>query len=150
MMTKITAVLVAAIVCALMQSTSQAGVAQAPCDTAEVKAGTTSKIIEVFISDSSSGTGAGLAGLAYNTAGLSVYYHRSGSSTASTSVTLATMTLGTWVSGGFVAIDGTNMPGWYAFGIPDAALASGAKAVDLHFKGATNMVPLPITIKLAI
>jgi hypothetical protein len=58
------------------------------------------------------------------------------------------MTLGTWASGGFVAIDGTNMPGWYQLGIPNAALASGAETVEIHLKGASNMVPVPIKIQL--
>lgn len=112
-----------------------------------VKKGSTSKLMEIFISDSSSGTGAGLTGLAYNTAGLTAYYYRSGAASA-TAITLATMTLGTWATGGFIVVDGTNMPGWYQIGIPDAALATGANTVTIHLKGATNMVPLPIEIQL--
>lgn len=109
--------------------------------------GTTSKIVTVFIQDSSVTTGAGLTGLAYNSGSLTAYYHREGAASA-TAITLATMTLGTWATGGFVAVDGTNMPGVYSLGIPDAALASGAKSVVVMLKGAANMAPLLLEIEL--
>lgn len=112
-----------------------------------ILAGTTSKTIDIYIQDSSSSVGAGLAGLLYNSAGLTCYYYREGAASA-TSVTLATMTVGTWASSGFKEIDGTNMPGWYQFGIPNAAIASGAKTAKFLFKGATNMVALPIELEL--
>lgn len=110
--------------------------------------GSTSKILQFPIFDSSSTTGAMLTGLVYNSAGLTAYYNREGAAGAATSITLATATKGTWATGGFVAVDGTNMPGWYELHIPDAALASGAKSVSVHLKGATNMVPVPILIEL--
>lgn len=112
-----------------------------------LKVATTSKTVNVFIRDSSSTTGGGLTGLVFNTAGLSCYYALPRA--APVAVTLATLAAVTsaYSSGGFIAIDGTNMPGWYRFDIPDAALASGA-FVNLHFKGATNMAPLPIEIEL--
>lgn len=111
------------------------------------KAGATSQILQVFIQNSTSTTGAGLTGLAYNTAGLTAYYHRDTDTTA-TAVSLVTMTSGTFTSGGFVEIDATNMPGWYQFCPPNAALASGAANVGFHLKGATNMAPLPLEIDL--
>lgn len=110
--------------------------------------GTTSKIIQLPIFDSSSTTGAMLTGLVWNSAGLTGYYNREGAAGAATAITLATATKGTWATGGFIAVDGTNMPGWYELHIPDAALASGAKSVSIHLKGATNMVPVPIIIEL--
>lgn len=110
--------------------------------------GSTSKIIQIPIFDSSSTTGALLTGLAFNTASLTAYYNREGAAGAGTAITLATATKGTWATGGFVAVDGTNLPGWYELHIPDAALASGAKSVAIHLKGATNMVPVPILIEL--
>lgn len=113
-----------------------------------VKKGSTSKLIEIFIQDSSSLTGGGLTGLVFNTSSLSCYYVRNGGSSA-TAVTLVTMTLGTWVSGGFKEIDSTNMPGWYQFGIPDAVLATGVDSAVLMFKGAANMAPVPIEIQLS-
>lgn len=112
-----------------------------------VNADDTSILIQFFVSDSSSTTGAGLTGLAYNTGSLSCYYHRSNSASA-TAITLATMTLGTWATGGFVAVDGTNMPGWYQMGVPDAAFAAGARDVSIQCKGATNMAPMNIHIPI--
>lgn len=109
--------------------------------------GTTSYIAQVFIQDSSSTTGAGLTGLAYNSGSLTAYYHRDTDTTA-TAITLANMTVGTFTSSGFKEIDATNMPGWYQFCPPNAALASGAKSVSFLLKGATNMAPLPLEIEL--
>ena len=112
-----------------------------------VPVGTTSRAIDVFISDSSSSTGAGLTGLVYNTLGLSCYYHRSGAN-AATAISLATMMLGTWATSGFVAVDGINMPGWYQLGVPDAAFAAGASYVTIQCKGATNMAPMNLRVIL--
>ena len=112
-----------------------------------VTQGKTSKLIDVFIQDNSVVTGAGLSGLLFNSAGLICYYHRE-TAGASVAVTLVDMTVGTWTSGGFKEIDGTNMPGWYQFGIPNAALASGSEGVGIHFQGATDMVPLPVRVEL--
>lgn len=109
--------------------------------------GTTSYIAQVFIQDSSSTTGAGLTGLVFNSGSMTAYYHRDTDTTA-TVMTLVTMTVGTWTSLGFKEIDATNMPGWYQLGIPNAALATGAKNIGIHLKGATNMAPLPIEIEL--
>jgi hypothetical protein len=110
-------------------------------------AGATSEIWQVFIRDSSSATGAGLAGLVFNSAGLTAYYHRDTDTTA-TAIALVTMTVGTFTSSGFKEIDATNMPGWYQFCPPNAAIASGAKSAGFHLKGATNMAPLPIEVQL--
>lgn len=110
-------------------------------------AGTTSHIERVFLQDSSQTDGRGLTGLAYNTSGLTVYYSRQGDSGA-TVINLVTATVGTWVSGGFVQIDATNMPGWYELHVPNAVVASGAKSVGIHLKGATNMAPYPLEIEL--
>ena len=112
-----------------------------------VKKGKTSKLLDVFIQDSSSTTGAGLTGLVYNTASLTAYYYREGAASA-TAITLATMTLGTWATGGFVVVDGTNLPGLYQLGIPDAALATGADSVVIYLKGAANMVQTLAEIQL--
>jgi hypothetical protein len=110
-------------------------------------AGATSEIWQVFIRDSSSTTGAGLTGLVFNSASLTAYYHRDTDTTA-TAITLVTMTVGTFTSSGFKEIDATNMPGWYQFCPPNAAIAAGAKSCAFHLKGATNMVPMPIEVQL--
>lgn len=112
-----------------------------------IKKGTTSKLIQIFILDTSQEDGSGLTGLVHNSAGLTAYYIREGS--ASTSViSLVTAAVGTWASGGFKEVDATNMPGVYEMGIPNACLASGAEQVIIFLKGATKMVNLPMEIQL--
>lgn len=115
-----------------------------------VKAGSTSVILDdILIFDTTSTTGEGLPGLAFDTAGLTCYYHRN-TGNASVAVTLATMTLGTWATGGFKKVDDTNMPGIYSFCPPDAALASGAQSVTFCFQGAANMAPTFVTVELTV
>ena len=112
-----------------------------------VKKGDTSRIEYVFIQDSSSTTGAGLTGLAFNAAGLTAYYVRTGG--LATAITLATQTAnGAYSSGGFVAVDGTNMPGVYRLDIPDAVFATGVDKAVVMLKGATNMAPLVLEYQL--
>lgn len=111
------------------------------------KAGETSVILQVFIQDSAQSDGRGLAGLVFNSAGLTAYFHREGD-TAATQITLVTMTLGAFTSGGFKEIDAVNMKGWYQFCPPDEAVAAGAKSVGIHLAGAANMAPLPIELQL--
>ncbi len=112
----------------------------------KIKRGSTSVRRLIFIADSSSSTGAGLTNLAYNTASLVAYYF-AGDLSDEVAITLATATLGTWTSGGFVAVDNTNMPGWYEIGIPNAALDGGNECA-IQFRGAANMVPVNIYIEL--
>jgi hypothetical protein len=112
----------------------------------KIKRGSTSVRRLIFIADSSSTTGAGLANLVYNTASLVAYYF-AGDLSNEVQITLATATLGTWASGGFIAVDNTNMPGWYEIGIPDAAL-DGGNEVAIQLRGAANMVPVNIYIEL--
>ena len=116
-----------------------------------IKAGSTSESVNIFIQDSSSTVGAGLAGLAYNSSGLTAYYTFAGANATATAITLATLATVTtaYSSGGFIEIDATNMPGWYRLDIPNACVAgSKGRSVAIHLKGATNMAPLPIEIEL--
>lgn len=113
-----------------------------------ILAGTTSKLVDVFIQDSTSTTGAGLTGLTNASSGLVWYYYREGAGASVQVTSIASMTLGTFTTKGFIVIDGTNMPGCYQLGVPDAALAAGAKSVIMMLKGATNMVPLVLEIEL--
>lgn len=113
----------------------------------EKLAGATSEIWQIFIQDKTSTVGAGLAGLVFNTASLTAYYHRDTDTTA-TAIALVTMTVGTFTSSGFKEIDATNMPGWYQFCPPNAALATGAKSCGFHLKGGGNMADLPIEVQL--
>lgn len=110
------------------------------------KVASTSKIVRLFIQDSSQTDGRGLSGLAYNTASLVAYYIKEGQATA-TAITLVTATVGTWTSGGFKEVDATNMPGVYELHLPDAALSTG-KSVLVMLKGAANMVQTLLEIEL--
>ena len=112
----------------------------------KIKRGSTSVRRLIFIADSSSTTGAGLASLVYNTASLVAYYF-AGDLANEVQITLATATLGTFASGGFVAVDNTNMPGWYEIGIPNVALDGGNECA-IQLRGAANMVPVNIYIEL--
>ncbi len=113
-----------------------------------MKRGSTSVRKYIFIADSSSTVGAGLTGLVYNSASLTAYYI-AGDLSAPVQITLATMTVGTWATGGFIQVDATNMPGWYEIGIPNAALDGGNEVV-IQFKGAANMVPVNLKIELDV
>lgn len=113
----------------------------------QIKKGTTSKSLYVFIQDSSATTGAGLTGLVHDSAGLSAYYVRPLGNATSISLVTQTVT-GAYSSGGFVEVSSANMPGVYRFDIPDACLASGVDSVVVMLKGATNMAMLPLEIML--
>ena len=108
--------------------------------------GSTSQRRFIFIADTSNSTGAGLANLTHSSSGLVAYYI-AGDLNNEVQITLVTATLGTFASGGFVAVDNTNMPGWYEVGIPDAAL-DGGNQVAIQYRGATNMAPVNIYIEL--
>ena len=113
----------------------------------EIKKGSIDQTLIIFISDSSSTTGAGLTGLVYNTASLVCYYARPLAVAAA--LTLATQTVtGAHSDGGFVEIDSTNMPGIYRLDLSDTIIASGVDSVVLMLKGAANMADLPIEIQL--
>lgn len=112
----------------------------------KIKRGSTSVRRLIFIADTSKTDGSGLANLVYNSSGLVAYYF-AGDLSNEVQITLAAATLGTWTSGGFVAVDNTNMPGWYEIGIPDAAL-DGGNEVAIQLRGATNMAPVNIYIEL--
>ena len=111
--------------------------------------GTTNKIYQIFIRNSS--TGGGLTGLVFNSTGLVATYHKDTQSGAGTPITLATMTIGTYASGGFVEVDSTLMPGVYQFCPPTGALSSGTSCLII-LRGGTNgtatMVDCPLEIDI--
>lgn len=110
-----------------------------------IYAGLTSQSIDVMLRDSTSTTGAGLAGLVYNTSGLKAYY-RKGATGTPTAITLATQTVGgAWSSGGFVEVDSTNMIGVYRLDLPNAAVDTEG-FVTLYIFGAANLVPMALRI----
>lgn len=97
--------------------------------------------------------GAAFTGLAFNSPSISCYYYRQNAAT-STAVTLATMTLGTWASGGFKEVDATNMAGVYELCLPDLALSigTGVDSAMVYLAGATvgdwTMRPVVLNIDL--
>lgn len=103
----------------------------------DVVRGTTNRIFLIFIQDKTSTTGAGLSGLT-NTA-ITAYYARD-TDTASTAISVVSMTAGTYTSGGFLQIDGTNMPGWYWFCPPSGCFsASGTPhSCGINIQGTGN------------
>jgi len=108
-------------------------------------AGETDKSIDVFIQDSSSATGAGLTGLAYNSAGLTCYY-RKGATGSATALTLASQTVGgAHTDGGFVEISSANMPGHYRLDLSDGMIDTQGY-VHVQLKGAANMAPVSLRI----
>ncbi|SRR6266404_8579037 len=113
----------------------------------DCKVNSASEIWQILIQDSSSTIGAGLTGLTNASSGLVAYYSRN-TDTAPTVISLVSMTLGSYTSGGFKEISSANMPGSYQFCPPDAALISGAKSCMITLKGATNMALLPIEVQL--
>jgi len=105
----------------------------------------TSQLVTVSIKNAT--TGNGLTGLLFNTAGLTAYYTREATGTP-VAITLATMTAGTWASGGFVELDAANQPGLYQLGVPDAVAAAGEVYADISLKGAANMFDVNFKVEL--
>jgi len=112
----------------------------------KIKAGTTSHMEPIRVFDSSSSTWAYLGSIVYNTAGLVGKYRREGDA-AWTAITLATATAGTFVNGGWAVPTG-GPTGSYEVHIPDAALATGAKWVEVEYSGVADMVPVRMLIEL--
>lgn len=107
----------------------------------------TNKIIEVLLRDAT--TGQGKPAIAFGT--VTAYYMREGAAAALT-ITMVSAVLGTYTSGGWVEVDATNLPGLYQFGIPNAALASGADAATLFFQvsGALNRAIRVVTSRITV
>lgn len=111
-----------------------------------IKAGATSRSIDIWVPDSASTTGAGKTGIAYNAASFKAYY-RKGATGSATAITLATQTVGgAFSSGGWVEVDATNMPGLYRFDIPNAAIDT-AGFTHIVFSGASGMAPVTLRIQ---
>lgn len=114
-----------------------------------VPKGATSKIIEFPVFDSSSNVGATLSGLANNTANLTAYYNLDATSGNAVAISLVSATKGTYTANGFIAVDATNMPGWYQLGVPNGALSNAtANYASIMLKGAANMVPVNILLEM--
>lgn len=92
-------------------------------------------------------TGLGKTAQAFNTATLTAYYKRSNEA-AATAITLVAGTIGTFVSGGFIKVDDTNMPGLYEFSIPNDVVRKGAKSAVISFKGITGVEEISLLLDL--
>jgi hypothetical protein len=115
----------------------------------KIKAGLTSLSLPVIVYDTTSTTGGGLSGLTHTTSGLILEYRRQGQSSwtqLGVGTGLVSKTLGSYVSGGIVA-SGSRV-GRYEIDIPDAAIAAGARMVEVCLRGAANMHPVDIEIEL--
>ena len=88
-------------------------------------AGATSKLIELPIRSST--TGQLLTGKLFSDVTIEAFCE---GAVGKIVVSPMTMTLGTWVSGGFIE---TDIVGVYQFGVPNSLLALGAKAVTIKF-----------------
>ena len=107
---------------------------------------TASTSVIEYINITQSNSGAALSGLTYQSSGLTAYYVRPGA--APVAITLANQTAsGSFSSGGFVAVDNTNMPGLYRIDIPNAVFASGVTKATVYLRGAGNMNPIRIEYK---
>lgn len=112
-----------------------------------VTGGSTGNIIELVVDASAGGR---FTTLAFNSGSLVCQYHRQG---AANSVAISTvdMTVGTWVSGGLKKITTTvpaDMSGHYELGLPDAAVAAGAKYVTVTCGGVTGMNSVSVLVKI--
>lgn len=112
-----------------------------------LKAGAVDQTIDIFIPDSSATDGSGKTGLVHNTGSL-VCYYRKGATGTPTQLSLVTQTVaGAHADGGFVAVDGTNMPGVYRLDLSDTII-SAAGAVTIMLKGATDMAPVLVELQV--
>jgi hypothetical protein len=115
----------------------------------KITAGTTQFNLTVIAYDNTSTSGAGLSGLTHTTSGLILEWRRAGDSTwtqLGVGTGLVAGTLGSWTSGGIVASG--SRAGRYQIGIPNAAIASGARFVEICLRGAANMHPVDLEIEL--
>jgi hypothetical protein len=89
----------------------------------------TSKSFNVYV---------GAIGLTHTTPGLSAFYTRQNG--IGTTITLVNQTpTGSWVSGGFCAIDTVNQPGLYRLDVPNAAFVSGASNVTIGVRSTSGV-----------
>lgn len=115
----------------------------------EIKAGTTSKMLNLFIQDNTVTTGAGLTGLTNNSAGLKARYIREGDA-ASVAIAITSAAIGTYTSGGFIEIEASAMPGVYQIGLPNAVCSANAKSATIMYFGASSMAPNVSELELTV
>jgi hypothetical protein len=90
-----------------------------------------------------------LTGLGFSSAGLKAYYCRRDN--AGVGITLRSISAGDpWLSGGFVELDSTNLPGYYRLDIPNEVFSSGyvEDITNLIISGASNMAPTVLNYQI--
>ena len=107
--------------------------------------GTASEILNIFVQDATVTTGAGLANIVASS--VRAYWLRNDATGISSTTMTSAALVGTFSSGGWVQVNSNSTLGWYQFGIPNAALASGRSTL-LHLSAAPSMAPVPIEIEL--
>ena len=121
-----------------------------------IERGATSVILHVFVQDSSLTTGAGLAGLVFNSAGLTCARLRGGETLASPTFQDIT-TLGTYEAPTantqirFKQVHATNAPGWYEIHLHNDWLdaTNTRRNLVIMLFGAANMAPVNIEVELS-
>ncbi len=120
-----------------------------------IKAGATSQSVNIFVRDSSSTTGGGLASIAPAggslLTGTKLDYSFTGTNAARVNQALSVLAAvnSAFSAGGIVQIDNTNMIGWVRVDIPDAAITTGkGRVVSFLLWGGTNMASTPFEIEL--
>lgn len=111
-----------------------------------VQQNTTGVLMLLFAQDNSVTTGAGLGSVAFNSASISAYYYRQGDA-SSTSISLATMSLGTWATGGLILIDNTNMKGALEIGLPNACFTQLGEVIVI-ISGVASLAPIVLAFQV--
>jgi hypothetical protein len=109
-----------------------------------LKRGTTAFIMNVEMRTLG---GVPMTGLTY--ANVTAYWIAEGQAGTATVISLSAGTAGTWSSGGWVAVDPTNMPGAYQLGMPNAVVASAVRSVKLRL-ASSGAYPRTIEIQLPV
>lgn len=112
----------------------------------KINGGTIEYSLPVFIQDTTSNTGGGLAGVTHASSGLVLEYRRAGQSTWTSATPASGKQLGSFLAWG-IAADGA-LDGAYEVDFPDAAFASGARFVLCRIRGVANMLPVLIEVEL--
>jgi hypothetical protein len=115
----------------------------------QLKKDSTNVTVNIFIQNALASDGSGLTGLAYDTGNPSAYYVKPRSTPQLIEIVNQT-DVGDHIDGGFVEIDGTNMPGLYRIDLPDASLATAAgkdDSVIIMFQ-ADNAIDVLLEIQL--
>lgn len=118
----------------------------------QVKLGKTDFTVVVFVQDSSSTTGAGLAGIAAADVNARLIRVETDNDVTIAQITLSDLSALTdaHADGGWFPVDATNAPGWYRLDLPDSTFASGAwsAGVSLIDAGANDIAPLALEFQL--